>query len=340
MSLDFRTMLSSSRNTGVRAWLRSPFGLIVSALALVGIAVELRGVPWSEATAAFSAVHFGWLALAMASFVSIFVFWTIQWFVLIGKGGRSGLTTAAKIVLVTAAIENSLPFPSGFVTAVMLLRNRAALSYGAALAVLAMDQWVTGVAKVAMVGWAVLLVPMPQPVRAAALALFIVLVGASLALVIVARAHQNVLPSVLAVRSQWGNILRRITAWSQQLKTGLTAWEILAVIALAIAKKVPELAAVMAIQRGCGMTPSVGIAAAVIASLSFATMLPVGPANIGVYEATVFLTYESFHVDTATALIAAVIQHTLALLASLAPGYLLLAWGLVVPDHRTNDIAR
>jgi len=333
MSPDSGKLLPSGRSTRDYARLRSAVTLLVCGFALVGLFLELRGLSWKEVAISFKDVHFGWLLLAMSASFAIFIFWTMQWYVLIGNYGRTGLVATAKIVLVTAAVENALPFPSGLVSAVVLLRGRAALSYGAALSVLAMDQWVTGLAKVAMVGWAVLLVPIPMSVRGAALFLLVVLIGASLAIIIIARLHENIFFAPV-MRPPWGDLLRNITSWSQRLKTDLSAWRTIAVIVLAIAKKATELAAVMAIQRGCGIVPSVGVAAAVVACLGFATMLPAGPAHIGVYEATVLLVYESFHVEPATALTAAVAEHALSLLTGLAPGCLVLAWRLLGPIIR------
>jgi uncharacterized membrane protein YbhN (UPF0104 family) len=96
------------------------------------------------------------------------------------------------------------------------------------------------------------------------------------------------------------------------------------VIALALAKKGLELSAIVAIQAAFGLEPSFPAAMLVLAALAVTTSLPVAPANLGVYEATVYATYRYLGIDSYAALGAAIVQHLAFLLPMIVTGYLTL----------------
>jgi hypothetical protein len=96
-------------------------------------------------------------------------------------------------------------------------------------------------------------------------------------------------------------------------------------IALSLAKKAVELGGVVAVQIALGLQPSLPGGLLVVAALALSTLLPVTPANLGVYEATVFAVYRYLGVASDTALALAMIQHVCFLLPSIAIGYLTLS---------------
>ena len=86
----------------------------------------------------------------------------------------------------------------------------------------------------------------------------------------------------------------------------------------------------MAVQYACAIPPSAASAVTIVATLGLSTMIQVTPANLGVYEATVFFVYRSFDIPAANALAAAVLQHFSVLLPSLGIGYLLILYRLFI----------
>jgi uncharacterized membrane protein YbhN (UPF0104 family) len=56
--------------------------------------------------------------------------------------------------------------------------------------------------------------------------------------------------------------------------------------------------------------------------VSLATMVPLAPANLGLYEAAVFAAYRFLGLDSEPALGLALCQHACFLLAMIGPGYL------------------
>ena len=78
----------------------------------------------------------------------------------------------------------------------------------------------------------------------------------------------------------------------------------------------------------------------IVATLGLSTMIQVTPANLGVYEATVFFVYRSFDIPAANALAAAVLQHFSVLMPSLGIGYLLILYRLFIAGASTDPRGR
>ena len=94
-----------------------------------------------------------------------------------------------------------------------------------------------------------------------------------------------------------------------------------AALALALAKKLAEVLAILCIQRAFGVVLPVASAVLVLAALNLATLLPVVPANVGVYEAVVVLAYGYFGVAPERALAMGLVQHACYFAALALPGY-------------------
>jgi uncharacterized membrane protein YbhN (UPF0104 family) len=122
-------------------------------------------------------------------------------------------------------------------------------------------------------------------------------------------------------------VLARIALWGAHLdalRNASRAWRL---VTLALAKKGAEVLGVIAVQIAFGLDPSVGAALLVVAALAVATALPVAPANLGVYEATVFAIYRYLGISAETALGLALVQHLCFLVPALATGYVTLTLG-------------
>ena len=59
----------------------------------------------------------------------------------------------------------------------------------------------------------------------------------------------------------------------------------------------------------------------IVACLAITTLIPVAPANLGVYEATVFAAYRYIDVPADAAVGMALLQHACFLMPSIATGY-------------------
>jgi uncharacterized membrane protein YbhN (UPF0104 family) len=128
----------------------------------------------------------------------------------------------------------------------------------------------------------------------------------------------------------------RLASWGQHLDAIRETHRVWRVSLVALARKVVELLGIVAVQVAFGLEPSPAAAVLVLAALAIATMMPVAPANIGVYEAAVFAAYRYMGVPADTALGLAVVQHLCFLLPTLATGYLTLTLRQVLPRLRVS----
>lgn len=297
-------------------WVVPAIWLVLAA----ALAVAIRNLPWSRALVETRHAEVGWLAAAVAANTLILPLWALEWRLLVPGVVRVAYATMFEVIAVTAAVLNSIPFLAGEASGVALLIGRAGLTRGAALSVLAMDQVLVGFAKLAVVGLAAVYAPLPAWLRTGMLAL-VMAVGASLA-VLVPLAHRwTTLRDRLAERtSRVSAVAARLVEWGihfDALRDWRRTWR---VALLALAKKFAELLAVLATQMAFGLEPSLAAGLLVMSALAVTTLLPVAPANLGVYEATVFAAYRYLGVPGETALGLAVVQHACFLLPALAAG--------------------
>ena len=94
---------------------------------------------------------------------------------------------------------------------------------------------------------------------------------------------------------------------------------------LALAKKGVEVLAIVCVQRAFGLTLPIAGAVLVLASLNLATLLPITPGNVGLYEAAVVFAYTWLGVPAERALGVAIVQHLCYFVALALPGY----WWLI-----------
>ena len=292
--------------------------LLTSALYLAG-----RDLPWASAFTALARVSPAFVAIAVAVNFAILPLWMLEWMLLKPRSAQISSGQMFGIVTMTASIHNAVPFLAGEAAAVGFLIN-AGVQRGAALSVMAMDQLLVGIAKLGVLSAAALTAPIPSWLKAGILSL--VAGVAALLLVLLLLAHFGLVISaqLRESHSRGRELMARLAALGAHLAALREPSLAIQVVALAIAKKSLELAGIMAVQVALGLDPSFASAALVLAALAVTTSLPVAPANLGVYEATVYATYRYLGIDSDTALALAIVQHLAFLLPMIATGYITL----------------
>jgi uncharacterized protein (TIRG00374 family) len=282
-----------------------------------------RDLPWASALTALARVSPAFVAVAVALNFAILPLWMLEWMLLKPRSAQIPRTRMFEIVAVTASIHNAVPFLAGEAAAIGLLIN-AGVQRGAALSVMAMDQLLVGVAKLGVLSAAALTAPVPSWLKAGVLSLVAGVAALFLFLLLLAHFGLVISTQLRATRSRGRELMARLAGLGAHLAALREPYLASQVLALAIAKKSLELMAIMAIQRAFGLDPSFASAALVLAALAVTTSLPVAPANLGVYEATVYAVYRYLGVDSDTALASAIVQHLAFLLPMIATGYVTL----------------
>jgi uncharacterized protein (TIRG00374 family) len=96
-------------------------------------------------------------------------------------------------------------------------------------------------------------------------------------------------------------------------------------LGIALLKKAVEVAAIACVHRAFGLPVPLSAAIIVLAVLNLATLLPIVPGNVGVFEAAVVLALARFGISPEQALGVAVVQHLCYFVALAVPGLLFAA---------------
>lgn len=319
-----RKSFRSSRLLSVVVWVALTSALIV----------VTRTLPWRSAWEQISEVRAVWLWAAVAANVAILVVWSAEWRLLAPAALRVPYVRVFEVVTAMAAVLNSVPFFAGEATGVALLVERAGLSRGAALSVLAMDQLLSGLSKLMVLGVAALAVPLPSWLRTGILALVVGVAALLGVLTSMAHGWERMHARLIAEPTRLKRLMARVVALGAHLEAMRESGRTWRIVGLGIAKKTAELLAILAVQAAFGLTPSFATGILVLASLCVATIAPIAPANVGVYEAAVFAAYRYMGVAPETALGLALVQHMCFLLPMLTTGYVTLTLRQLVPTQR------
>lgn len=290
----------------------------------VALVVAIPALPWREAAAQLERVRIGWLAAAVIANFAILPLWAGEWRLLVPGTIRVTYTAMWEVVTVTASVLNSVPFFAGEASGVALLIGRAGLSRGAAVSVLAMDQLLVGIAKLAVIAAAAMIAPLPVWLRAGVLGLAFGVALLLVLLVPLAHEWERARDRLRAIPSAIAALGARLASLGAHLDVLRDRSRALRVFALALLKKAAELGGIIAVQLAFGLDASPAIGLLVLAALAITTLLPVSPANLGVYEATVFAAYRFAGVSADLALGIAIVQHLCFLLPALSAGYVTL----------------
>jgi uncharacterized membrane protein YbhN (UPF0104 family) len=295
-------------------------GRLLAAVALAGLIVAaLQRMDLSRAAGAIASVRSGWIVLSILCYASILPLWAAEW-TLLAPRGPARARAMLGVVALTSAVLNTTPMLVGEATAVVLLVARAGLDRAAALSVLAMDQLLVGVAKLGVLALAASLAPLPGWMTRAVLGLLLAILLLGGALVVAAWRHVDVagaLGRVLPAR-----LASAAGAFARALEPLRTPARGLPALGLSLLKKAAEVAAIVCIHRAFGLTVPVSAAIVVLAVLNLATLLPIVPGNVGVFEAAVVLALTRFGVAPEQALGVAVVQHLCWFVALALPGLL------------------
>jgi uncharacterized protein (TIRG00374 family) len=293
------------------------------ALLTIALFFAGRDLPWANALSALRSMSPSYFVVAVAFNFAILPLWMLEWTLLKPRSVPVSHGRMFGVVTLTASIHNAIPFLAGEAAAIGLL-IASGLQRGAALSVLAMDQLLVGVAKLAVLATAALLAPIPSWLSAGILSLVAGVLVLFLVLLLLAHFGPVISSQLRETHTRGREFMAKLTGLGAHLAALREPSLALRVFGLAFLKKAFELAAIVAIQAAFGIDPSFAGAVLVLAALAVTTSLPVAPANLGVYEATVFATYRYLGIDDEAALAMAIVQHLAFLLPMIGTGYVAL----------------
>src|SRR6185437_15874330 len=317
MSLD-RPEMSAAARTGGDVGRKLLYG-VVTVLVFAGLVIAARGMPWGQTWRALTEARSGWTVVAFLLNCAVFPLWATQWRLLAPRAQRPSWRRMLDIVSLNSLTQNVLPILGGQATALGLIILRGGLTRGGALSVVTLDQMLTGLCKLSVLGLAALAAPMPSCLRDGAWSFTALVAMFLLGLLILAYSTEW-----LDRRTARHRVVAHLADWTRHLsglrRFGGPVWW---AFGYALLKKACEVLAALAVQYACGIELGWGGAALAVAALGLSTLLRT-PGNLGVYEATVVAIYGALGVPAAPALAAALLQHLVALLPRLGAGAVVL----------------
>jgi uncharacterized protein (TIRG00374 family) len=294
-------------------------GLWVALTVVLLFAVS--NLAWSEILQRLALARIEWLLAAIAANFVILPLWAAEWRLLVPVAFRVTYRRMFEIVAITASVLNAVPFFAGEASAVGLLIVRGGLTRSAAASVLALDQLLVAFAKLVTLAAAAAVVALPGWLRAGVVSLIVGFVLLLVTLLVLAHSWERLREWVTSKSGRLRSVVASIITWGRHLDAMRETRRALPALLLALLKKAAEVAAILATQLAFGLDPSVAAAVVIVAALAVTTLLPVSPANLGVYEATVFAAYRYLGVPADAAVGLALVQHACFLLPSIVTGY-------------------
>ena len=284
--------------------------------------------------AGLAVAHPLWIALALLSFAAILPLWALQWMLLAPTAALGRPWTMAGVVAMTSTVLNTTPMLVGEAAGVFFLVTEAGLGRAAALSVLAMDQLFVGIAKLFVLGAAASMISLPTWMERGAQSLLLAVAALTIGILVVAwRPEALAAWARRTVPTRAARLLDSLGAGLAPLRSPSRSG---GALALALAKKAVETLAIYCVQRAFGIDLPLVSALLVLAAVNLATLLPLVPGNLGVYEGAVVLAYSYLGVPTERALGVALVQHACYFVALALPGY---RWLARAPAERSSAAA-
>ena len=277
-------------------WARVGAWLVATAL----IVLLVRTVDPRRALRVIEHTQVGWLVVAIASNLLIQPFGALQWRSLLTDGVDVSFRRMVRLFSLTSVANNTTPSIVGHATGAVLLANEPGVGKSGALSVVALDQICVGVAKIAVLGAAAAMLPLPSWMKQGFAGLVLLVVVLLIAAVVVAARTSH-----LAVLRQPRRVLRGV--------------------GFALCVKAAEAGAIAAVQGAFGLDVTPQFVFAVLAASALGSVVPIAPANIGTYEAASYGAYRFLGLNADAALGITVVQHVCQLLPAVGAGYMVLS---------------
>ena len=303
---------------------RAALSVLAVLVLIVMLVVASRRIDLHRAALELRQVRPAWIIAALVCYLAILPLWAAQWRLLAPRGGGNTFAAMLGVVCMTSSVLNTTPLLVGEAAGVQFLASQAGVDRVSGVAVLAMDQLLVGIAKLGVLCAAAALLPLPASVRHGLFVLgwgVAALASALLLLVATVRRGHDWLHRHPRLGAAIVGATRTLGALRAPRRGG-------AALLLAFAKKGCELAAILSCQHAFGITLPPSSALLVLAALNVATLLPLVPGNVGVFETAIIVAYAWLGVAPERALGLAVVQHLCYVVALALPGYAWLARGV------------
>lgn len=281
-----------------------------------------REIKWGEALREIKNASIFWLLMACLFNIFILCFWARQWKAFLPQKYDVPFWRMFELNALMSMTMNTVPFLAGHAFGVVMLAKREKVGHAIALSVLALDQIAEAMAKFTLFSIVALLTPIPDIMRKGIGGVLLLLSLFFLVLMFFAfrhRDHQE--PHEDEILNVKERVLLFISRWAHHLEPMRNVKGFSFGVVMAWAMKLMEGLGIWAVQKAFGLDLSIWTVCVVLAAVNLATMFPVAPGNLGIYEAAVFFIYKYIGLSPELAMGLAILQHLCYLLPKIALGY-------------------
>lgn len=269
----------SDVRTGARA-IRILLGIAVSAGLLY---LVLRNISPSEILSHLRRTHWGWLALAVASNLAIVGARGIRW----GSFYHPAAPAPWPLVSATAIGfmgNNLLPLRAGELLRAYLAARSARLSFWTAMATLVVERVLDALSILLILGAVVLLVPVPQWLKAAALVFLVLDIAAMGALILLARDRGRLAARIMRIPRLGATLTRWLSLFSVGLQSLRPGPHLAPLLAWTLVIWLVTTAAVWAALHAGGLVLPFSAALTVLAFSGIGVSIPSAPGYVGTLQ--------------------------------------------------------
>jgi Mg2+-importing ATPase len=280
-----------------------------------------RAVEWRPALAATLRADPLWLLAALGLNALLLPCATVQWRLLLPDDARLATRELFGIVALTSSVANGAPMLAGQAAGVHLLATRGRLGHARAVAVTVLEQLTEGMAKLALLAVAAIVVPVFEPALGVAVLIAVPALTAALTLA----AHRRAWMDRLAARARGAaakavGFLALALAHLDALRRPR---RFAGAVAVGAVKKAVEGLAIAAVAAALAVPLPAWAVVAAVAAVNLSQLVAVTPANLGPYEGGAFFVYRAAGVAPDAALALALVQHAVYLVPLAGIGWIL-----------------
>ncbi len=288
MELVFR-----KRHFKIPSWLLPVFGYAISIASLIWV---LEGVNFHFIAEDFRSMHWGWIALAVASDLGTYIYQAWRWNLLLSPVARVPLWRSVQAIYVGLFTNEVFPLRPGEVIRSYLQARWSALPFSVALSSAIIERIFDGIWLMGAFACAMVMVALPRQVVDVGKGVGAVVAACALCLVLVIFGKRHAHAALPETR--WGARLRVLIDDLHRMGRSKSFYAAAAAsLPYLLIQVIPIYALMRAYTLDLGWWPAL----VVLTVLRIGTVIPQAPGNLGASQALMVVALRLFDVDKTTA---------------------------------------
>ncbi len=296
-------------------------GILTTLLSTLLLLWCFHNVHWGSFWVSIRSIKPGFLLFSFL--VSFLLIWakTIQILIYLPKNKKVPFIRLFEVVSILLMTVSILPFWGGHALFVYLLGEKEKVGKTVTLSIVTQDQILDGFGKIFIISWAILVLPLPPWMRDGFWGIISAVVIAFMAAFFLAHRYRTFTDLSGQSQGKMGKIKNLFGKWAHHMVVMRDIKKLFPIIFLAAFKRVLEAFVVFGVQKSFSLDLGFSVAVVVVAAISLATLLPLSPGRVGLFEAAVYLIYVQFGVEPSVAMALALFIHLAHSLPFVFTGY-------------------